>query len=191
MRRGGLVAVSVFLAATGCRRPAPPPPAPPATQTVVVQPATQPTALPPSVFNIAGQPFNFPPCKVVTRQTDSGLRVTLYSDDPPDALRDGYLGNSFYFRFVLEDATELVGQQYEIRRSADDTEETSNGLFIAGGRQTLRPRNVRIAFDRVDDQTVVTVGGQFALHEEQGGDVPTQVVQAQAELEAAVSEAKK
>ena len=177
--------------AAGCRRPAPPSPAPPTTQTVIARPSTQtkPAAL--CVFTIAGQPFNFPACKVVTRATDSGLRVTLYSDDPPDALRDGYVGNSFYFRFTIDDAMDLIGQQFQITRSADDTEETSDGLFIAGGRQTLRPRNVTIAFDRSDDQTVVMLGGDFFLHEEQAGEAATQVVQANATLEAAVSEAKK
>lgn len=191
MRRGGLIAVLTVVAAVGCRRHAPPPPAPPATQTVSVQPATQAKPVSPAIIGIGGQPFNFPPCKVVTRVTDGGLRVTLYSDDPPDALRDGYVGNSFYFRFMLEDAADLIGQQYQIRRSANDTEETSDGLFIAGGRQTLRPRDVTIAFDRVDDQTVVVLGGGFFLYEGQAGDGTAQVVQAHAELEATVSEAKK
>src|SRR4051812_30832082 len=97
----------------------------------------------PAAFVINDQRFAFPVAKLVTKTIDGGLRVTLFSDDPPEAVRDGYQGNSFYFRFVLDGdpADDIAGQQFAYRTSFAEKDETTSGLFIAGGRQTLRPIN--------------------------------------------------
>ncbi|HEX8323881.1 MAG TPA: hypothetical protein VF595_08195 [Tepidisphaeraceae bacterium] len=178
----------------GCRDRQEAAPPPPATQIATTSPATRPAEEPlPSTFIIAGQSFLFPPGKLVVQERDEGLRVTLFSIDPPEAVRDGYTGNSFYFRFTIDaDAAEdLSGQQFVFRNSVAEQDDNTNGLFIAGGRQTLRPVDAVVNFDRVDRQLVVSIGGTFRVHDQQAADDAQPVVKAQAMLEPLVVELKK
>lgn len=183
----------------GCKRkPADAPPAEPTTRVSVVpvtatEPASQPIEPVGVTFKINGQDFSFPAAKLVTKPTDDGVRVTLFSDDPPEAVRDGYQGNSFYFRFQLgEDAlADIAGQQFAYRNSSSEQDETSSGLFIAGGRQTLRPMTATVTIERVEQQIVVQVSGTFRLFDDQAVDNTPVSVRVSGYMEPAVIDAKK
>ncbi len=191
MRRTGSIFVTCVLLA-GCRRE-PAAVAPTTRPAVMVQvrapatlPATQPTvAAVQATFLINGQPFDFPAANLVTQDRDGHTRVTLFSDDPPEAVRDGYTGNSFYFAFDLDSVAtdDLSGQGYAFRNSVSQDEETSNGLFIAGGRQTLRPLEASVGFATEEGAVVAYVSGSFRLTDQQTPDGPTPPVKVQGRIE--------
>ncbi|MDB5326596.1 MAG: hypothetical protein JWM57_2165 [Phycisphaerales bacterium] len=175
----------------GCRRGTAAPAPAPATQVAASQPATQPADAPPATMIINGQAFIFPAPKLVAIVKDGALRVTLFSNDPAEAVREGYTGNSFYFRFNMdgEKPDDLSGQQYLFRNSYAEQDETASGLFIAGGRQTLRPMDATISFDPAGGQlTVVHITGSFKLIDDQTPDNQTTIVKVQAMLEIPVAQ---
>ena len=146
--------------------------------------------MPPSAMIINGQAFSFPAPKLVAVVKDGSLRVTLFSNDPPEAVREGYTGNSFYFRFNMdgEKPDDLSGQQFVYHNSYAEQDETASGLFIAGGRQTLRPVDATITFDPAGGQlTVIHINGSFKLIDDQTPDNQTTVVKVQAMLEIPVA----
>ncbi|MGC4031813.1 MAG: hypothetical protein QM754_08790 [Tepidisphaeraceae bacterium] len=172
------------------------PPGEPTTRVTVVsttEPASQPAEPVSVTFKINGQDFTFPAAKLVTKANDDGVRVTLFSDDPPEAVRDGYQGNSFYFRFQLGDdaAADIAGQQFAFRNSFSEQDETSSGLFIAGGRQTLRPASATVTIERVEQQIVVQVAGTFRLFDDQAADNTPASVRVSGYMEPTVIDAKK
>jgi hypothetical protein len=195
-RRRTLIILTVFIsAAVGCKRPADPPTPQPTTRVAVAatEPATQPVAEAPANFIINNQAFLFPAPKLVAVVKDNALRVTLFSNDPPEALREGYTGNSLYFRFNLDgdSADDLAGQHYVFRNSYTEQDDSTNGLFIAGGRQTLRPADVTVGFEKVGQQLIVHVNGTFKLIDENMAGNDTAIIRVRAMLELPPSEAIK
>lgn len=194
-RRTAIFGLAGLTLLAGCdrRQPSAAAPKAPATQVVTTQPAaTQPAEEPkPAIFVINNQSFTFPTCKLVTAEKDGAMRVTLFSIDPPEAAHDGYAGNSFYFRFNLDSTDDLIGQQFVYRTSDSDEHDDTSGLFIAGGKQTLRPQDAVISFDKVDGQMIVTVSGAFRLYDEDQPPDTTALVKVRAMLVPVVAEAKK
>lgn len=189
MRRWRAISIIAtgVLAFVGCKRPADPPAPAPTTRVSVStsQPATQPTTDVPATFIINNQAFVFPTPKLVAAVKDNALRVTLFSNDPPEALREGYTGNSFYFRFNLDgDSIEdLAGQQFVFRNSYTEQEDSTNGLFIAGGRQTLRPAEATISLEKSGSQMIVHINGTFKLIDETVAGDDAAVVRVQSMME--------
>ena len=193
------MAVATAAFAAGCKRDAVSSGVPQPTATTqhgiaTTVPATLPAEPASSLFTINGQIFSFPTAKLVAKPTAGGLRVTLFSDDPPEAVRDTYRGNSFYFRFTLDSADaagELDGQQYVFRNSFTEDDDTTDGIFIAGGKQTLRPMDVSVVFEKVDGELLTHVGGTFKLTDDQTGPDAPVSVRVQSDLEPVVVEAAK
>ena len=154
------------------------PPQPTTKAAAVLPPTTVPASQPvaeiriPSTIVINGQPFSFPPAKLVLKQTDNGVRATLFSDDPPEALKEDYTGNSFYFDVTIEadSLDDLVGQQFVYRNSMGERRNSTTGIFIDGSKQVLQPLMAAIEFDKVDGQWVALIGGQFQMYDEQTPD---------------------
>lgn len=191
MRRTQVLFFGALLLA-GCRREptaaAPPSQPTPSTRpaVAVVTPATQPVVLPATAtFLINGRPFEFSAAKLVTQNRDGRVRVTLFSDDPPETVREGYTGNSFYFAFDLDtdSADDLSGQGFTFHNSASEEDDTTNGVYIAGGRQTLRPLEATVGFDIQDGRVIAYVAGTFRLFDQQTPDGPTPPVKLQGRLE--------
>ena len=105
MRRGFLLLVLMI---AGCEKTVPAPVAttsPAATQSATTTVTTRPAA----VISINGHAGVFPPARLRLESDDQHIIATLFSDDPKEALKNNYKGNSFYIRMELDipDATEL------------------------------------------------------------------------------------
>ena len=128
---------------------------------------TEATAPGPSFVVVDRQPVRFPPAKLILTQKDGGVHALLFSMDPPEALRPGYTGNSYYFDMTLDVPTlaDLPQAVWAFSASAPggDAADSPNGLFLAGGQQVLTPQNVQIAFTRDGQQTLVDLQGTFRI----------------------------
>jgi len=92
----------------------------------------------------------------------------LFSDDPREALKDSYAGNSYYLRMDLDvdDVASLPQAQWHFHLPGNAAHEDSPyGIFLAGRQTQIQPFDVRAKFRRQDGSTVVTIlmSGQFQL----------------------------
>lgn len=186
-----ILAVSGFAVALtiGCGKPAPTPVAVPASQPATA-PATEPADTQPvtALMNVNGHSSVFPAARMrISRDTDH-LVATLFSDDPREALKDNYTGNSFYLKMDLDiDDPALLDQtQWHYQApSSGDREDSAYGIFLAGRNTQLAPYDVRARFRRENaDDVTVFIAGQFQVVETSNG--PAKMVPVAAELVAHV-----
>ncbi|MBC7782900.1 MAG: hypothetical protein H7144_03595 [Burkholderiales bacterium] len=171
--RVGLIVSTVGVAA--CERSPAPPAAPIPKPTAAIAaslPATQPVARPNAIFvvsqsGVADQPVQFPPAKLVISFSEDSARATLFSDDPPEAVKDGYTGHSFYFDITLDAASiaDLPGKSFVIRKSQSERIDDNTGLYLQGGKQILQPLDAVIRIDGEPENFVVAVAGSFQVFE--------------------------
>ena len=162
----------------------------PATQSgAIADPASQPIA---AVININGRDVLFPPARLRVEDDDGQrLEATLFSDDPPEALRSNYKGNSFYLRMQLDIADPAkLGQaqwQYQAPSSASEREDSPYGIFLIGRQTQLQPFDVRAMFRRESDRVVtVLIEGQFQIVEPSNDRGPARMLNVAAELTAQI-----
>jgi hypothetical protein len=158
----------------------------PTTQPVPVVVSNQPVDVaaiaaayplrPPAIFTIDGRDVAFPAARLAVVSHHGGLKVRLFSDDPPTAIDPGYLGNSFSFdlRLPIDRADDLANQSWDHRPS--DPDDSGSGIFVHGIHDGLRPYNVHITFQKTDGQLSAYVDG-FFLHDDPQNPIaaPTQV----------------
>lgn len=195
--RAALLAGIILVAPGGCERPsASPAPADtpsPATVPVVSDPATLPAASQPvsSIMHLGGQPTIFPPARLRIESDGQRLVALLFSDDPRDALKDNYTGNSYYLRMPLDvsDQEELGQATWQFTApSGADREDTPYGIYIGGRKAQLTPFQVmgRFRVDEAAGDTVVMLTGQFKLVDETTRRGPPQLISVAAEMPVAV-----
>jgi hypothetical protein len=123
---------------------------------------------------------------------DDKLVATLYSDDPHEALRRNYTGNSFYLKMDLEivDAAELGKADWSYRSaSSGEREDSPYGIFLSGRQTQVQPFDVRARFRSEADGTVtVVVGGQFQVVTATSDAGPARMATVMAELSAVVDQ---
>jgi hypothetical protein len=144
----------------------------PATTTATSQPAN-------SVIQINDRIMSFPPARLRIESDGQHLVALLFSDDPKDALRDNYTGNSFYLRMELD--VEKVEDLAEARwhytaPSSGDREDSPYGIYLGGKKLQLQPYDVRGAFRVNDGATAVSISGQFQVVDETTGRGPAQII---------------
>ncbi len=127
------------------------------------QAATQPTA---SFMRINGRLLEFPPVRLKLEKDDQTLTVLLFSDDPPQAIKDNYTGNSFYLQMPLAIANpedlDLTTWRHQAR--SQERLDTPFGIYLNGRKIQLQPYNVSATFTPTDHQlTLVHLTGQFLL----------------------------
>ncbi|HEY0008868.1 MAG TPA: hypothetical protein VGB55_09105, partial [Tepidisphaeraceae bacterium] len=156
--RCGVLLALIFV---GCdRAPDAPPPVEPSPKAQEVQRPPPVRERTPAVFFVNDQPFAFPPAKLVIKPIeDDRLQVAVFSDDPPEAVRADYRGNSFYFDAAVDtDATaDLAGKTVTYRNDPRERLETTTGLFISGGRQILQPLRATITFEKLEDEIIAHI----------------------------------
>jgi hypothetical protein len=144
--------------------------------------ATQPTS---SLMNINGHVTVFPPARLRLESDGQHVIALLYTDDPKDALKDNYTGNSFYLRMVLdiEDAEKLNEASWQYQApSSGDREDTPYGVFLGGRKIALQPFKVAGRFKVNADGTTAYISGQFQMLDDTPGRGPAQVLPISAEL---------
>lgn len=144
-------------------------PSHPATRAAATtqSPATTAAAKPalPTVMNINGGRVVFPAARLRLEEEDGHLVAILFSDDPREALKDNYIGNSFYLKMELDvtDAKELAKAQWRYTApSASQREDSPYGIFLSGRKVQLQPYDVQARF-RTNGQVMVLIAGQFHM----------------------------
>lgn len=131
---------------------------PSADQPAVV--AAYPTR-PPAVISIDGRQIAFPAARLAVVSHSGGLTLRLCSDDPPDAIDPGYAGNSFILdmRLPIDRTTDIPASSWDHKPS--DADDSVSGIFVHGYRDGLRPYDVHVSFQKVDDQMLAYIDGTF------------------------------
>jgi hypothetical protein len=190
VKAGGWIILMAFAVAIGCDELEPAvktQPAPPAIPAPATAPATAPAATQPasSLMNINGHMTIFPAARLRLDSDGQHVVALLYSDDPRDALKDNYTGNSFYLRMVLDidEPAKLADAQWTYTApSSSEREDSPYGIFLGGRKIALQPFDVRGMFKVNDEGTMVLVSGQFQILDDTPGRGPAQVLPIAAEL---------
>lgn len=129
--------------------------------------ASQPGA---SILNINGHNTIFPAARLRLEQEGDHLVGLLFTDDPREALRDNYTGNSFYLRLELNVADPADLPQaiwdYKAPSSARRGEEidSPHGVFLTGRKLQLTPFDAKARFvKQADGATTCWITGQFKV----------------------------
>jgi hypothetical protein len=192
--------VAVLLAAGGCKRqskPAAPVPPPataphaspasaPATRAAATQ-ALQARAEP-SVMEINGKPWFFPPARLRVEEKEGVVRAQLYSSSQPTIPEKSDAGNLYYFDIPLDidDPAQIEHAQWSIESTSQQQDDSPNGIFLDGMKMQLQPYNVHILFNRDGQNIMVRVVGQFLQFSDE--QPAPQVVKVDAALTAAVQQ---
>ena len=127
-------------------------------------------------------------------ETDGQHLIALvFSDDPKDALKDSYTGNSFYLRMELDvDSPDKLADAnwHYTAPSSGDREDSPYGIYLGGKKIQLQPYDVMARFKLAEGGgaggAVVLMSGQFQVVEEATTKGPPQLVPIGAELQARV-----
>jgi hypothetical protein len=140
----------------------------PAVTSATAQPAADQSAVvaaypsrPPAVLTIDGRQVAFPAARLAVVSHSGGLTLRLCSDDPPDAIDPGYAGNSFILdmRLPIDRTADIPACTWDHKPS--DADDSISGIFIHGYRDGLRPYDVHVSFQKVDDQMLAYIDGTF------------------------------
>jgi hypothetical protein len=108
----------------------------------------------------------------------AGVSALLFSDDPKDAARADYAGNSFYFDMDLdaEDVDRVGGTEFWLKAptsEALDAVESSDGIFLDGMRTHLQPQDVVVRFEgKAPTLTARVVGRFLVVNKDDTGGAP-------------------
>jgi hypothetical protein len=129
----------------------------------------------------------FPAARLRLESDGQRLVALLFSDDPKDALRDNYTGNSFYLRFDLDvdSANQLADAtwHYTAPSSGNSDSDSPYGIYLGGRKMQLQPYDFRGRFKCGDEGTELLMSGQFKILNdtaEHGG--PAQMVPVTADV---------
>lgn len=142
------------------------------TQNPSDPPATSPSATDgspatasPVELLIDGKRVTFPPARVVLQKRQGRIAAIVYSDDPRDAIKPEYTGNSFYLLMHLDisDELDLDGAVWAYKSSTSSFEESPYGIFLDGNRKQLQPSDVAVQFVGPPDRLEIELRGTFML----------------------------
>jgi hypothetical protein len=161
---GTIVGASLLLfMAAGCDRSSSP------KQTRGQQATTAPTTIPATrpgscSMTIDGAATPFPGARLrISKDGDEWIGV-LFSDDPAEAIRPDYQGNSFYLTMHLSgvgDDGKLNDARWTLQNTERAEGDAPEGIFVRGQQVQLRPINVKAAFEDRGAIVVVKLNGEF------------------------------
>jgi hypothetical protein len=185
------IVAGLAIIVAGCDRNAvtPSPVAPPAAQTsevpatmpsadVADAPDTQPTG---TILAVDGRLYPFPRGMLRLRTSDGKVSALLYTDDPAQAIKDDYAGNSFYLPMNLDiaSADEIGTAHWVFHADSSDRDDSPNGIFLHGHSIQLQPVDVDVQFSGGASAPTMDIRGRFLeTHErpEDNGATPQFVV---------------
>jgi len=158
----------------------------PTTKAAASEPAdTQPAF---ALINVDGHSTVFPSARLRIERDSDHLVATVFSDDPREALKDNYTGNSFYLKMDLDISDPALLDQttwHFTAPSSADRDDSPYGVFLAGRKTQLQPYDVQARFRRESSGAItVLLAGQFQVVETTPG--PARMLPVAAELLARV-----
>jgi hypothetical protein len=177
-----LLSILCLVAIVGCDKPTSSPVAPATmpSPTAATMPATRPTA---SFMKINGLTLMFPPARLKLEADGAHLTALLFSDDPPEAIKDDYQGNSYYLPMPLEidDVKDLASASWSRRAQSSDRDDSPYGISLNGRKVHLQPYDARAQFV-AGETTSVHLSGQFLMFDDRDRHALPQIVSVWAEL---------
>jgi hypothetical protein len=145
--------------------------------------ATAPTTRPLSVLKIDGESAVFPPAKIIITKSAGGLDAVLCSDDAPG-------DNSFAFEMKLdvESTEDLPSIAWDFKAPDDRPQDSTAGIFMAGGRRQMQPVDVKVSFEKQGERILARLAGKFVAFDPQDANAPEKIVDVQGTLDALVQE---
>lgn len=175
-----LAVAAVVSQPLACERSAPPPqvsPGTPAAPATSLSLAEVVKARVPVVMTIDQDQKDFPPAKLVMESRDGKSVVLLMSDDPPQAINDDYVGNSYYLELEFDEIVpDLAGRQWECHNSAASATDEPTGIYLEGHRKHLQPRDVKVTFERGSSGEIAWLSGTFLMIDTTDVAVPPRLV---------------
>gem|GEM_PF-2714483 len=130
-----------------------------------VPPADQATTRPTVVILVAGGPQEFPSSRLIVDDRNGKTIALLMSEDPPAAINDDFLGNSYYLEMEFDDLLPTVrGQVWQYEAPDSEKQHTPSGLFLQGNRWQLQPFQVQVQFQQLDGTDVAWLSGTFRMY---------------------------
>jgi hypothetical protein len=174
----------------GCERSAPAPSPAPSPESPAAPAAPSAATAPATTTAASSQPANsvmyinehmtvFPPARMRLESDGQHLAAIVFSDDPKDALKDNYVGNSFYLRMDLDvdDAAKLPDARWHYTApSSGERDDSPYGIHLGAQKLQLQPYDVQGAFKVEGDSTDVLISGQFQVIDASAGRGPAQVI---------------
>lgn len=136
-------------------------------------------------MKINGRLTEFPRARLRVEDDGQQLNALLFSDDPPQAIKDDYTGNSFYLRMSLgvPDISNLHVARWEHKARSAQREDSPFGIYLSGRKVQLQPYDVQASFAPGDQNTtIVHLWGQFLLWNNMDSSGLPQTVTLNAEL---------
>jgi hypothetical protein len=158
----------------------------PVASTTQIAATSQPKA-PPIAMKIEDRLVQFPPAKLRVGTADGKVVALLYTDDPKDAIKNEYSGNSFYFQMQLDadEVKNFADSDWRFKAESNEQADTPYGIFLDGHRKQLQPVDVAITFEPAGgDQTLVSISGKFLMINVEDASQPTSLVPLLAEFTA-------
>jgi hypothetical protein len=168
----GLLAI---VCAWGCEKAGQNPTASAMNPPAATSPATATTQPAYTFLLIDGKLEQFPPALLRLQCKGGQVTALLCTDDPPEALKDSYQGNSFYLPMVLDitDGSEIGTAQWKCS-AGNDRIESPEGIFLHGARLQLQPfKDVEVDFTGNEPKVTVSMRGQFLAGSTVRGNGPT------------------
>lgn len=172
----------------GCERSEPPAPNPqqqPVPDAAPQVPASAPAAAtrPPVIMIINDQPREFPPARLVLKERNEKTVALLISEDPPEAIDDDYVGNSYYLEMPFDELlTSIRDQVWMFEAPSTDKLNTPNGIFLEGNRRQLQPFQVKVQFQHIGEDDVAWISGTFHQYDTTADPSPPRLVAVTARL---------
>jgi hypothetical protein len=127
---------------------------------------TQSVAAPvPAVIMINQQRYVFPPAIVQLRHRDQKLDAVLLSDDPKEAIKPNYHGNSFYIQIPAQatDVKDLSSAPWRYTAPSSERSDSPDGIFLDGNRLQLQPADMSVRIEGEGPALTVYLSGNFQI----------------------------
>jgi hypothetical protein len=114
---------------------------------------------------IDGKLQQFPPALLRLRTIDGQVSALLCTDDPPEAIKDDYKGNSFYLPMTLDisDSSAIGTAEWKFQSASSGGVDSLDGIFLHGARQQLEPLDVVVDFAGGKPTVTVSMQGRFLV----------------------------
>ena len=134
-------------------------------------------------MTVDGAQLTFPGARLqITRRDEKNVAV-LFSNDPPEAIRPNYTGNSYYLEMPIEvEPAELVSDEWVYKAPNSEQTDTPNGIFLDGMRVHLQPMDVRVSFEGDLSGMTVMMQGFFLAFRNDERDTAGEMITVSAKL---------
>ena len=123
-------------------------------------------------------------------QQGGALNVILSSIEAPDGAASASRANSFLFEMQLDAGTidDLPSIPWEFRAKDDQPQDSTDGIFLEGGKRQMQPLDVKVTFQKQGARMEAQLTGKFLSFDAQDATLPTRTADVTGTFDATVEE---